>query len=762
MDKQTHRDNEQFADDVLAIARALWPSAQFHGATFLDGREVDGAFVTEDCVHLIESTTSRQLYKAQYDVEKLHQNITRLRRKSGTRAVRGWFITKDEPTADQRKVTDKYRQDVNSLSIEQFRSRLINSSGYLAARNEHAFGSVRDPATGTINPTIEYVPLDLIKLKDGTIVSPSDLCELVSSGQTVVLLGDYGAGKSMTLRHVYQTLRKRHLTGRDKRFPIYLNLRDHYGQVDTSEILERHARSIGFPTPSHIVRAWRAGYVYLLIDGFDEVASITIQGLWRRLQDNRFRSMEMVRRLIRESRDHTGIVLVGRAHFFDSTRERHRALGLTGTFTELSLNDFTLEQIDTYLARVGIQTAVPSWLPSRPLLLGYLAAKGILREVLKRGIDRDDIGPAAGWDTLLDSVCDREAEIEAGIDGATVRQILERLASKARASQGSLGALGPDSVVEAFRQVCGYDPDERGMVLLQRLPGLGVDREEENSRTFIDESFADACRAGDLARFVESPYDFPVSVLSDLESPIGRLGIEVAAYRLARKGCSSGKINDSLRAAGSKGVPYLVSDIVRVLVECGFSIDNAVQIEKLLIPCFEVDGPNVDMSSVSFRDCFFYRVEVGQEIESAMQPTFQECYINELDGRVSIGDLPPGMFDSKCHIEDFVESAETTAKVLSLDLPLGTRVCITILKKMYEQRGAGRKESALHRGLDSHARRLVSDVLRVLQSEGLAFRDKSKGTVIWRPDRRRRARVGKMMAAPTRSNDPAFQRCGAL
>ena len=43
---------------------------------------------------------------------------------------------------------------------------------------------------------------------------------------------------------------------------------------------------------------------------------------------------------------------------------------------------------------------------------------------------------------------------------------------------------------------------------------------------------------------------------------------------------------------------------------------------------------------------------------------------------------------------------------------LGVRVCLTVLKKLYEQRGAGRKENALHRGLDGHARRLVPDVLQ--------------------------------------------------
>ena len=760
MNDTPRREDEVFADEVLRIARALWPTAEFQGASIFAGQERDGIFDTEDCIHFIEATTSRRQEKAKKDLQKLHKIIQQHRSRSGTRALRGWFITRDEPTADQRKEADKYRHEINTLSFAHFQSRLVNSRGYLSARANYAFGSVRDPATGKLDPRIEYVPIDLTDRSNHTMVSPEQLREMVSAGQTVVLLGDYGAGKSMTLRHVYKALRKRHLNGTDHRFPVYLNLRDHVGQTDTSEIMERHARSIGFSSPSHIVRAWRAGYVHLFVDGFDEVTSVSIQGLWRRLRDYRYRSMEMVRRLIRDNHQDAGILVAGRAHFFDSSAERHRALGLRGKFRELSLNDFSVDQMDTYLARAGINAAVPSWLPSRPLLLGYLAAKGILRDVLRDG-DIDG-SPAAGWNALLDRVCAREAEIEAGIDGPTVRRILERLASKARASASGLGSLTPHSIVEAFHQICGYEPDERGMVLLQRLPGLGVEREEENSRVFLDESFVDACRAGDLTRFIQSPYDFPTAVLADIEGTAGQLAVDVSAHRLTRRRTPAGKIRDSLRAARGKGAYNMMADIVRVLVECGFDVEEDVLVEGLFIGYFEVGVSTVDMSGIAFRDCFFERVEIGHSVDSNKQPTFYECYIGELDGRVSVRDLPSGMFDDGCDIEEFVEAADTTSQVLSLDLPLGTRVCITVLKKMYEQRGGGRRENALYRGLDSRARRLVPDVLRILQSEGLAYRDKSRSTVIWRPDRRRRARVGKMIAAPRRSSDAALHKSSGL
>ena len=164
---------------------------------------------------------------------------------------------------------------------------------------------------------------------------------------SVILLGDYGAGKSMTLREIYYGFRQAHLRSETVTFPVYLNLRDHWGQTDPAEVIERHARSIGFPEPYHLVRAWRAGYVHLLIDGFDELSATNIHGFWRKLQESRHRAMRVVRSLIDQHPSGTGLLVSGRAYFFDNPAERHKALGLSNPFIELSLNEFTDEQIKT-------------------------------------------------------------------------------------------------------------------------------------------------------------------------------------------------------------------------------------------------------------------------------------------------------------------------------------------------------------------------------------------------------------------------------
>jgi NACHT domain len=761
MDDIGRRENEKFEDEARRIARQLWPAAEFAGAKKVDGRERDGVFETEECIHLLEATVSRTKAKAEEDVKKLVALATNVRKHSTTKAVRCWFITRDEPTADQRKVAEKHRDLVNTLSFSQFQARLVDARAYLNAREDCTFGSVRDPVTGKGSPTVDYIEIQLSDRGRASVRSPRELRDDLLNGKRIVILGDYGAGKSMTMRFLYRGLRSAYQSGKTSRFPVYVNLRDHYGQTEPSEVLERHARTIGFGATSHLVRAWRAGYVHLLLDGFDEVTTINIQGLWRRLQDNRYRAMEAVRRLLREHPAGAGLALSGRAHFFDSDRERRNALGLDGSFSEYSLTEFSDDQIKEYIEKSGFAGVVPQWLPSRPLLVAYLAARGLLPEIAKSQGGEGSLDPADGWDFLLDKIASREAEIEAGIDGATVRRILERLATKARAFQGGLGPLARDAVTSAFQEICGYAPEERGMVLLQRLPGLGIDRGEEDTRSFVDEDFVDACRAGDVLDFISNPYSTDAPFITNMECGIGTLALAIVAKKSEQRRFATGKLNAAISRARTNAPGYLLADLIRCAFETSTPVGETTFLKDFLLPELELTASLADVSRVEFQDCFFTRVGIDADANESNLPRFRNCYIGTLEGRLSANDLPVGRFE-ECIIEEFSADSDTTNAVLSLDLPLGVRVLITVLKKLYERRGSGRRENALFRGLDHRSKRVVMDVLRLLQREQVAACCKRGTDTIWLPDRPSRKRVGRIIASPTAGNDPLITAARAL
>ncbi|MDQ3730085.1 MAG: NACHT domain-containing protein [Actinomycetota bacterium] len=326
----------------------------------------------------VEATTWRTKEKAQQDIAKLVKLYKKVTAKS--RPAQAWFVTQSEPTADQRAVAPK-DGSVRVLSFEQFRAQLVDAHGYLRDRDKYAFGSARDPSSGAIEVKEKYIPLTMIS-RGSASAAVEDVVEAVDRAGRVVVLGDYGAGKSMTLREVFAGLASRFRKGTTASFPIHLNLRDHHAQRNPAEALERHGRNLGFAEPSQLVRAWRAGYAHLLLDGFDEMATPGWVGPTTRMRDIRRRSVELVRQMIRETPTGAGIVVAGRDHYFDSSAEMTDALGVGPPFIQYRLGEFSGDQIEEYLKARGWAKGLPDWLPARPLLLAYLANRGLLQQAL--------------------------------------------------------------------------------------------------------------------------------------------------------------------------------------------------------------------------------------------------------------------------------------------------------------------------------------------------------------------------------------------
>ncbi len=200
-------EDQIFENEVRRIARQLWPIAQYDGASIVENRERDGIFETEECIHLIEATTSRKKNKAYDDSKKLITLATRYKTKKW-KAIKCWFITKDEPTADQRSEINKHKGQVIALSFTQFQSKLIDVNTYLSLRDKYYFGSVRDPKDGGITPPIDYIPLDLVETAENRLWSIEEIRNYLKEGSKFFIVGDYGSGKSMTLRKIYQEFKK--------------------------------------------------------------------------------------------------------------------------------------------------------------------------------------------------------------------------------------------------------------------------------------------------------------------------------------------------------------------------------------------------------------------------------------------------------------------------------------------------------------------------------------------------------------------------
>ncbi len=764
----TNQDQEKdFENEVRRVARAKWPSAQYSGSAILDGKERDGIFETEEAVYFIEATVSKGKEKAKNDTKKIFRSICDHNSKKSLKGAIGWFITKEEPTADQRKEVQEHgKGQVRCLSFSQFLQSLVDVRAYLSTRNNHIFGSVRGFKSDSKTPEVSFVDIGFANSSTSENFSLNDILVRVEKRERFALVGQYGAGKSMALREIFMRLEDRYIRGKTSIFPIYLNLREHSGQKDPVEVLERHARSIGFDPPSSLVRAWRAQLVTLLIDGFDEVASIGVQGSWKKLRDVRMRSLEGVRRLIKESTN-IGIVATGRSHYFEDEKELCSALGMAGAHV-LNIGEFTEEQIKDFLAKfkgVSYGKALPDWIPARPLLLGYLASRGFLSDLSSQEGMPDAID---GWDYLLGRIYEREEQIETNLDGVTLRRILERSATLARTTEDGLGPISRKDLFSAFNEVCGYEPDEQGVLAIQRLPGLGIYKAEDDSRCFIDKELVEVCNGREFLRFLESPYEtiserIWVDVMNESDKPLDPIGCEVSIRNLSKNKDVKGVFLQAAIFLGKRNdLKCVRGDVAMAILNGNIGIGTEIVVSEMMVgsPIIFHEEMN-DFSKISFNYCHFKSIIFESGVCADKLPSFSNSLFDGITGRLSVGDLPRAKFHLSCEFGCF-DQAETSGAILNTNLSNGQKVLLVTLRKLFVQSLSGRVESALYRGLDIDEQRYVPDVLNLLKKHGIA-QEFARGTnIVWLPIRKELSRVRKMLAAPNECKEQMIEEAAQL
>lgn len=747
----------EFEDEVRRVARALWGRLDGDGgALIVDGRERDCIFESEDLTHYIECTRLRTLEKVREDAKKMTKyRDDQLKR---GRIVKLWIVTEHEPTADQR--TEARSKNIEILSLHQFERKILDVDGYLEVRRNYRFGSATDPDTDSHDMSnMKYQATIIRDESTGNGLTVNQVADMLVSGERAILLGDYGMGKSVTLREVFLELRKRRAKGQIRRTPVLLNLRDHWGQRSEAEALERHAREIGFSNPNQLVRALHAGKLIMMLDGFDETASVQ----WAprestRMREARRAAVGLAKRFADLSRNGQGFIVAGRDHFFDNRAEMEAALGLGMSARHLMLDGFSIDEMRQYLCSRGFTYELPDWLPNRPLLLGYLSRDNLLGDILS---DADHASPSKAWDTIVTRTCEREARIHEHLDASSVRRILENLASAARCTSTGLGPISESDVFEVFRRVTSMDADEVARPLLMRLPGLSARGQVEGGRSFLDDQMLDVLRAGDVVRFTSNPFENPQA--RNWDHCMGPIGVELAAniIRMADDRSATGRATSACTEAVRRwGANALALDLMQVARSV--SDDDVVDFGHLTIeggtlPVLDLgDGPlpsGLTLMSLVVRDF---------QAPESDPPAFHlhDCLFERVFGYQSAAAFPDWL--KNCDAESFDDAATNADILRSAALPVGVRVGLTMLRKLFLQRGHGRKENALSRGMAQDAKTRVRKLLPILQTEGIAFATTARGSTLWHPVQGQRRRVQAMLDAPATSNDPFLIKARAL
>jgi hypothetical protein len=689
---------------------------------------------------MIEVSKRDDLDKLRSDIIKL--SSVRLGLMAKQTFCECYFITK----GDHSSLVETGRDhNVEVYDLNEFSSKFIGTKQYLNERRLAPFGSAVDPDTGAKDKN----PYTSTHYSDsaGGRVTTSDIANLVKSGKKVVLMGEFGTGKSRCLMEVFN-----HLSMLAGAFvPFAVNLRESWGYKRLNHIVQNHLDILGLGDfAPNLIRSLRRGNHSLLLDGFDEIGSQSWSGDPARLAEIRKKSLEGVRDLLVGSPG-SGVLLTGREHYFNSDKEMAECLGLSLDDVVIlrCQDEFSAEEADRYIKDNTSLTFVPEWMPKKPLICQLLAK---LNDDEVRALADSATGEVEFFESVFDSICHRETRINPIISKDVLKDVFLRLAEESRRKDHRDEVITTTEINQAFFDVTGYAAMDEAAILLQRLPYLGRVGSGSADRIFIDNYAKDGIRGLALFRaFTNGSKTVPY--LTWLQ-PIGNFGIQVLSRKL-KADHESDKYARLCIARGNHqiGCDYITLKLFQSVGQCNF---HGLGVSKGKFT-------TLDMSEIKISNLNIHGADIGEMIiedSNFVGVSLSECVIEVVKG-VGSADKLPNVFTS-CEFGQF-NAATTISRISELNLSKAHKTLLALIKKLFFQRGAGRQEDALLRGAESYWDSAVAaDTLRYMLSRGIARKGDGDHGVIYIPQRKHTKRMARIWELQSSCGDELWVRVGSL
>lgn len=715
---------KQLEDYTRSLASIIWkrPAAPER----IGGVNFDAVVhISEEEMVLIEITEEFSLAKVRGDISKI--SALKMKYASDGVFVRAFIIIAKEPTPGMIELAREVK--ITVISIDDFIKKAFDYSSYANLRNQVAFGSAINPTTGEADKH-EYIPVIYTDETGRKKLNLEDICDKLSRGEKIVLLGDYGTGKSRCTMEIFNLFLRKADQG--SKFVLAINLREHWGATTAIEIIAGHLQRLGLSdTVDRTMQLLRGGHIILVLDGFDEVGSQTFGTNQDRRASIRKVALQGIRELITSCP--SGLIITGRPHYFNSHQEMYESLGLSIKNQNTTLikcaTEFDMEQAKSYLESIGLSSGVPEWLPRKPLMFQILA------EIESKEAERI-LGGVSGeigfWGQFIDTVCEREAKIHTSIDPASVRDVLTSLAGYTRLGERELGRLTPKDVNKAYESATGMAPDESGQLMLSRLCTLGRIEPESPDRQFVDPYIVQLLFAESLAEDVSNKN---FAVLEErwrqAIQPIGLLFLAqwVELYALEKDVLSM--IYRVVSPENGQVIGELVAALLLTKDETqdfgGLKVNDA---EICLLPL-----GLIELQNISFRNCIFGNLSFDScKVNENSGVEISSSYAAMATGLTSKDALPNWVTDTT--IEE-TQSASNATRIKSSNLPAAQKLFLSIIQKIFFQRGGGRRESSLYKGGfgEQYDRKTIDQILSILVNDGYVEKSKDNSVFIYNPKR---------------------------
>ncbi len=694
---------------------------------------------------IVEVTKQNRLDKVRSDIIKLHTVKSALI--SQDIYCKCYFVMEQTPTDMMRQAG--FAQKVEVMSVEEFQNEYFDYGSYIYTRSQKHFGSLINFETGEPENNV-YIDVRYIHSKTGQEQSITDIISMLRKGRKVVLKGDFGLGKSRCIKQVFETLTSDPI---NNPYTIAINLRDHWGARRGIEILTRHFQELGLDANNFIKSYDRPNVIYLL-DGFDEIGTQSWSSDLKKMQHIREMSVCGLKDLI--SKVQGGVLIVGREYYFNSDKELLTCLGLNEDNTVIleCHQEFTETEIVAFIKQnlfpapgTDALESLPSWLPKRPLVMQLLLKYA--SEIFAVEYALDDI--CGFWYAFLSKMCEREAKINPTLNPEIIKNVLMFLANKTRTCPQNTGPITQNDLSQAFKNATGINPSDETSIMLQRLPSLGRVSADSPDRQFLDSFVLNGLRAEAIIQ-MSKLWNLDL-MNTEWTNPLDQVGLCILAEYISKEKGRADSFFTLAKKASTSNNKVLATDIIAALcLQEPSSLDfKNIDITGGHFSYLSFEGKQV--SNLALRDTIIERLDLtNAKLDENM--LFCNCLIGTAYGIASHKSLPAAF--QNCTIENF-EALATTTLIKKARLTESQKLFVQMLRKIFYQPGAGRKEAALLRGMGASANKQLGErLLHYLLDEKLVTRHKGDEGYIYKPIRGEMGRIDKILTDLTLSTDPLW------
>ena len=713
---------QDLEDIVRIIASALYSSPAI--SKVIDGIKCDAVIEKEDDqVILIEVSKENTLDKMRIDLAK----FANLRHYYMNRNIYAKCIFICEAELHPSILETAKGSYVEAMTIHQFAERLFNFKKYLYLRKQKTFGSAVDPMTGN-NDAYNYVPVNYFEEKYGKLTL-KNIVDFILAGKYIVLLGEYGSGKSRCLMELFLKLADK--SKEYYKYPIHINLKENWGLNSSYEVLSRHLNNLGLSQDlDSVIKMKEKKSVCYLLDGFDEVGAQTWSDSPEKLKEIRRKSLAGIKDIIANSSG--GAIISGREHYFKSDEELVSCLGLENKNPLFirCMPEFSEEEVVVYLGEKVKNSKLPEWLPKKPLICQIL-----------RNIDftdmtslfSSDISELEFFELFINLICERESRINYALDKDIIKEVLLEASLLVRRKEDRYGPITINELNNVFEKVTGNTVADETGIILQRLPGLGRIDGNSHDRQFIDEYILSGLQSIAIVNIIiYTKAEYNNIKWHNLLSETSIRYLAVSLTDTIKTNAVAFLLNnlDMLNK-------NLLGDILSALSVIN---DGAIDLRNKKI--INIQCPIMDLSTNSIKnftleDGYIYKLIIDEKCSDNISIT-RVC-IDIVEGITSEAGCPSWFHDN---LIDRYQEINTLPQIKKAKLSETQTLFIIITRKLFMQPGAGRKEAALFKGYDSsEQKKLVNKIISMLEKYKFIEIAPGRDGKIYIPNRKMNARI---------------------